>query len=184
VGGIEFTFSAGESGKPSRSITRQSDWTLAWMRAVEAGLVVFPHLSEQYRVWGIFIMGKFAAVHESQHLRVIEFEKACRLLASRRADVALDQLHHFTALETMHLSSMGRLAIEAGSDTSSRGKSQSSNGSGGGKNNSKAKPRPAKSGEPCRLWNTGRCKRKAEECRNLHICAACGKNHPESECAK
>jgi hypothetical protein len=56
VGGIKFTFSGGESGKPSRSITRQSDWTLAWMRAVEAGLVVFPHLSEQYRVWGIFIM--------------------------------------------------------------------------------------------------------------------------------
>ncbi|KAJ7314559.1 hypothetical protein DFH08DRAFT_716450, partial [Mycena albidolilacea] len=165
VGGIEFTFSGRESGKPSRTITRQSDWTLAWMRAVEAGLVVFPHLSEQYRVWGIFIMGKFAAVHESQHLRVIEFEKACRLLASRRADVALNQLHHFTALETMHLSSMGRLAIEASGDTST-------------------KPCPTKSGEPCRLWNTGRCKRKAEECCNLHICAACGKNHPESECAK
>ncbi|KAJ7786734.1 hypothetical protein B0H14DRAFT_3506504 [Mycena olivaceomarginata] len=141
VGGVEFTFSGGESGKPSRSITWQSDWTLAWMRAVEAGLVVFPYLSKQYRVWGIFIMGKFATVHESQHLRFIEFEKTCRLLASRRADVALDQLHHFTALETIHLSSRGCLAIEAGSDTSSRGKSQLSNGSGGGKNNGKALPR-------------------------------------------
>ncbi|KAJ7327847.1 hypothetical protein DFH08DRAFT_1025854 [Mycena albidolilacea] len=129
VGGIEFTFSGGESGKPSRSITRQSDWTLAWMQAIEAGLVVFSHLSEQYRVWGIFIMGKFAAVHESQHLRVIEFEKACRLLAS---------------------SSMGRLTIEAGIDTSSCQKGQSSNGPGGGKTNAKAKARPAKSGEPCR----------------------------------
>ncbi|KAJ7813944.1 hypothetical protein B0H14DRAFT_3477459 [Mycena olivaceomarginata] len=153
------------------------------MRAVEAGLVIFPHLSEQYRVWGIFIMGKFATVHESQHLRVIEFEKACRLLASRRADVSLNQLHHFTALETMHLSSMGCLAIEAGGNTSSREKSQSSNNCGGGKNNGKTKPYPAKSGEPFWLWNTGCCKRKAEECRNLHICAACSKNHHESECA-
>jgi hypothetical protein len=68
VGSIEFTFSGGESGKPSRTITRQSDWTLAWVRAVEAGFIVFPHLSEQYRVWGIFIIGKFTAVHESQHL--------------------------------------------------------------------------------------------------------------------
>ncbi|KAJ6538988.1 hypothetical protein B0H19DRAFT_911726, partial [Mycena capillaripes] len=93
---------------PSRVIVTQADWTLAWMQTVQAGLTVLPHLAAQYREWGVYILGKFAAVHESQHQRVINFEKAGRLLVSRRADVALDQTFHFSALETMHLNSMGR----------------------------------------------------------------------------
>ncbi|KAJ7471113.1 hypothetical protein FB451DRAFT_1135406 [Mycena latifolia] len=167
VGDIDLTFNA--SSKSTRVIASQSDWTVAWMQAVQAGLTVFPHLTEQYRCWGHFILGKFAAVHESQHQRVINFEKAGRLLASRRADVGLDQYFHFSALETMHLNSMGRLAVE------------SSDGAGA---KQKSRTAAAKSSEPCRLWNAGRCKRDSADCRNLHICATCRKNHPESECSK
>ncbi|KAF7374421.1 DNA/RNA polymerase [Mycena sanguinolenta] len=181
LGDFDLTFNASGSSKPSRVVTSQADWTLAWMQTVQASLTVFPHLADQYREWGIYILAKFSAVHESQHLRVISFEKACRLLASRRADVALDQFYHFTALETMHLNSMGRLAVESSGDGS--GKSKNSNGGKGGAK-SKSRSPPAKSGEPCRLWNAGKCKRDSADCRNLHICAGCKKNHPESECPK
>ncbi|KAJ7254012.1 hypothetical protein B0H12DRAFT_1017309 [Mycena haematopus] len=182
VGDFDFTFNAGRTSKPTRSVVSQADWTLAWMQTVQASLSVFPHLAEQYREWAVFILAKFAAVHDTQHHRVISFEKACRLLASRRADVALDQFFHFTALETMHLNSMGRLAIES----SAEGSRKSKNGSGSGKGSAKQKPRspPSKSGEPCQLWNSGKCKRSAGDCRNLHVCAGCGKNHPETECPK
>lgn len=190
VGNIDLTFNGGSS-RSTRLIITQSDWTIAWMQTVQAGLTVFPHLSEQYRYWGLFILGKFAAVHESRHQRVINFEKAGRLLASRRADVGLDQAYHFSALETMHLNSMGRLAMESSSDNSGRPKNQSTNGAGGGRGNntsggSKLKPRAVsdKSNEPCRLWNAGRCKRDSTDCHNLHICASCRKNHPDTECTK
>lgn len=126
VGDIDLTFNSAPS-RSTRVIVTQSDWTIAWMQTVQAGLTVFPHLSEQYRHWGLYILGKFAAVHESSHQRVINFEKAGRLLASRRADVALDELFHFSALETMHLNSMGRLAMESSSSSAGRSKNHSSN---------------------------------------------------------
>ncbi|KAJ7927232.1 hypothetical protein B0H13DRAFT_1456517, partial [Mycena leptocephala] len=175
VGSIDLTFNGG-AAKSSRVIVTQSDWTLAWMQTVQAGLTVFPHLSDQYRAWGLYILGKFAAVHDSQHQRVINFEKSARLLVSRRADVGLDQSFHFSALETMHLNSMGRLAVESNFEGHSQSKTQSTNGSGSGRSSSsKSKPRSTggKSTEPCRLWNSGRCKRDAADCRNLHICASC-----------
>jgi hypothetical protein len=186
VGSIDLTFNSG-AAKSSRIIVTQSDWTLAWMQTVQAGLSVFPHLSDQYRAWGLYILGKFAAVHDSQHQRVINFEKSARLLVSRRADVGLDQSFHFTALETMHLNSMGRLAVESSLDGHSRSKTQTTNGPGSGRGaSSKPKSRSAggKSTEPCRLWNSGRCKQDAADCRNLHICTSCRKSHPESECPK
>ncbi|KAJ7163853.1 hypothetical protein C8R43DRAFT_879502 [Mycena crocata] len=167
VGEVDLTFHG--SSKATRFVSSQSEWTLAWMQTVQAALTVFPHLADQFREWGLYILGKFSAVHDSQHHRVISFEKAGRLLASRRSDVGLDQLFHFTALETMHLNSMGRLAVD---------KSRS--------NGSAQKPRTTsgKSTEPCRLWNEGRCRREPADCRNLHICAGCRKNHPQSECTK
>ncbi|KAJ7222740.1 hypothetical protein B0H12DRAFT_1031236 [Mycena haematopus] len=183
VGNLDVTFNGASANKPTRAVVTQSDWTLAWMQTVEAGLTVFPHLHTQYREWGMHILGKFAAVHDSQHHRVIAFEKAGRLLASRRADVGLDQFHHFTAVETMHLSSMGRLAVESGAEGQGRQKAQSPNGAGGGKGNAKKPLAPkGKSNEPCRLWNAGKCKR--DDCRHLHVCAGCGKKHPETECPK
>ncbi|KAJ7358067.1 hypothetical protein DFH08DRAFT_687474, partial [Mycena albidolilacea] len=159
IGDLDFTFNGLSSSKPTRTVVTQSDWTIAWMQTVEAGLTIFPHLSTQYREWGLFILGKFAAVHDTQHHRIIAFEKARRLLVSHRADVGLDQ-HHFTALETMHLNSMGRLAVDAKKPLAPKGKSN----------------------EPCRLWNAGRC--KCNDCRHLHVCTGCRKNHPESECPK
>ncbi|KAJ7171597.1 hypothetical protein C8R43DRAFT_852097, partial [Mycena crocata] len=171
VGDFDLTFN-GSASKSTRAIVSQSDWTLAWMQTVQAGLTVFPHLADQYRQWGLYILGKFAAVHDSQHQRVINFEKSGRLLASRRADVGLDQHYHFSALETMHLNSMGRLAVESTFDRPGRGS----------KNQPPPRPNGSKSTEPCRLWNTGRCKRDSADCRNLHICAGCGKGHPQSEC--
>ncbi|KAJ7754118.1 hypothetical protein B0H14DRAFT_2405094 [Mycena olivaceomarginata] len=183
IGNLDLTFNGSSSSKPTRTVVTQSDWTIAWMQTVEAGLTVFPHLSTQYREWGLFILGKFAAVHDTQHHRIIAFEKAGRLLVSRRADVGLDQFHHFSALETMHLNSMGRLAVESSSEGNGRPKTQSPNGAGGGRGSAK-KPLPpkGKSNEPCRLWNAGRCKR--DDCRHLHVCTGCRKNHPESECPK
>ncbi|KAJ7095492.1 hypothetical protein C8R43DRAFT_840616, partial [Mycena crocata] len=183
IGEVDLTFHG--TTKSTRLVSTESEWTLAWMQTVQAALTVFPHLADQCREWGLYILGKFSAVHDSQHHRVISFEKAGRLLASRRSDVGLDQLFHFTALETMHLNSMGRLAVESFSGR----KGPATDGTGGGRstksrNGSGPKPRTTsgKSTEPCRLWNDGRCKREAPDCRNLHICAGCRKSHPQSEC--
>ncbi|KAJ6628406.1 hypothetical protein B0H10DRAFT_1659657, partial [Mycena sp. CBHHK59/15] len=177
VGEIDFMFIG--AAKAICVIVTQSDWTVAWMQTVQAGLTIFPHLTEQYRYWGHFILAKFAAVHESQHQHVINFEKAGRLLASRWADVGLDQYAQFSALETMHLNSMGHLAVESVLEGSGRSKNQPPHGSGSGRGSSnngasKSKGRNGgKSTEPCRLWNNGRCKREAADCRNLHICTGC-----------
>ncbi|KAJ6597915.1 hypothetical protein B0H10DRAFT_1826789 [Mycena sp. CBHHK59/15] len=108
VGEIDFTFNG--AAKATRVVVTQSDWTVAWMQTVQAGLTVFPHLTGQYRYWGHFILTNFAAVHESQHQRVINFEKAGR---AGGLTLGLDQYAQFSALETMRLNSMGRLAVES-----------------------------------------------------------------------
>ncbi|KAJ7149323.1 hypothetical protein C8R43DRAFT_1128677 [Mycena crocata] len=93
IGEVHLTFHG--SSKSTRLVSTQSQWTLAWMQTVQAALTIFPHLTEQFHKWGLYILNKFSAVHDSQHHRVISFEKAGCLLASRRSDVGLDQLFHF-----------------------------------------------------------------------------------------
>ncbi|KJA21359.1 hypothetical protein HYPSUDRAFT_140788 [Hypholoma sublateritium FD-334 SS-4] len=169
LGSVEIV--VGGSGAPAKNVESEAAWTTSWdisNHFVEAALYIFPHRDAELRIYGKFVKQLFTSLAPNRHLRVIAYDKACRIRASQRRDILLSDSSQFVDLQLLWL-----------------------NDSGGG--SAREIARTAKSSNPgsksrravCRRFNAGRCPNDAASCAYAHVCNKCnGNGHVESACTK
>lgn len=168
LGAVEIV--VGGSGTPAKNVESESAWTTSWEHFVEAALYIFPHRDTEFKVYGKFIKQLFTSLAPNRHLRVIAYDKACRIRASQRRDVLLSDSSQFVDLQLLWLNDSGGGSARDIARTSTTKPA-----------NSGAKARRA----VCRRFNAGRCPNDAASCAYAHLCNKCnGSSHGESTCTK
>jgi hypothetical protein len=154
----------------SHKVKSAGDWGIAtdlWTRALT---FIMPWREEEVREYRDYISDIFGNHHYSVHERVLDFDRAVRLLVEQQKFLRLDDFSKFDGLKSSHLSAFGMVACM-----------QSPNDSGE-KSGSKRQSRGR--GEPCHKWNRGECEKEARECLYFHVCdrGSCRGNHKRGEC--
>ncbi|KAG2117707.1 hypothetical protein DEU56DRAFT_747986 [Suillus clintonianus] len=158
----------------SHKVKSAGDWGIAtdlWTRALT---FIMPWREEEVREYRDYMSDIFGNHFYSVHERVLDFDRAVRLLVEQQKYLRLDDFQKFDGLKSSHLSAFGMVAMQNARDTGEK----SGKDFGGGKRQSKGR------GEPCHKWNRGECKKEANECLYFHVCdrGSCRGNHKRGEC--
>ncbi|KDQ08111.1 hypothetical protein BOTBODRAFT_94572, partial [Botryobasidium botryosum FD-172 SS1] len=160
------------STKPAKQVTEHGQWINAWTRAAQAILFAFPHRAEELQVYQEHINDLFAALPRSMHSNVISYDRAVRVQAATRRDVALSDTGAFVHLHLLWIQTQGA-ANRSQEQSSGSSRDGSGQVSGGGN----------KRRDPCKRWNDGRCPNDAATCKYSHVCAKCRKGaHVARKC--
>ena len=161
-----------ESSAPVHKIQTLGDWTLAWGKASAAITFVFPHRHSELQAYGDHITELFGVINPINHNRIILYDRSVQVRASCRQDVLLSDLSRFEDLRTMHITSIG-----VGISVSNYEPNPPSANS--------TRRLPAKTSEPCRRFNLGKCPNSTKNCRYQHIHGSCHQlRHVEVKCKK
>ncbi|KAG1797043.1 uncharacterized protein HD556DRAFT_1233985 [Suillus plorans] len=159
----------------SHKVKSAGDWGIAtdiWTRALT---FIMPWREEEVREYREYMSDIFGNHFYTVHERVLDFDRAVRLLVEQQKFLRLDDFTRFDGLKSSHLSAFGMVAMQSSHDSggktikdSARGKSQTRGGRG----------------EPCHKWNRGECEKEARECLYFHVCdrGSCRGNHKRGEC--
>ena len=167
LGDLELHFGA---AKPAKSVSTHGDWVIAWRIVLRATKFIFPHRERELEEYTEYISSYFASIHPSSHWKVFNLDKAIRKRVGSVNDVSLNEFSKFRYLETRYLHGHG--AGESGEPS----KQKASEKSGAGTNWRQA--------DPCRLWNEGKCDKKASSCKYRHICELCRGSHIKGDCLR
>ncbi|KIK32614.1 hypothetical protein CY34DRAFT_27185 [Suillus luteus UH-Slu-Lm8-n1] len=129
----------------------------------------------EVREYRDYMSNIFGNHHYSVHERVLDFDRAVRLLIEQQKFLWLDDFSKFDGLKSSHLSAFGMVAhMQSPHDSGDK----SGRDSGSGKRQSRGR------GEPCHKWNQGECEKEARECLYFHIYdrGSCRGNHKRGEC--
>ncbi|TDL18425.1 hypothetical protein BD410DRAFT_728580 [Rickenella mellea] len=167
VGELEIKFG---DPAPTKKVTTQGQWTIAWGKTVRAVLFVFRHREEELERYGEHILQLFGAVDVSQHQRVLSYDQAARNRVAHRRDILLSDFAAFADLQIQYLTAAGSAATA--STSSSTSKSVTRN------------PTDRRL-EACRRYNLGKCPKTAATCTYLHVCSVCDdETHVADKCQK
>lgn len=157
VGEVEFKFGPPVAGK---KVSTSGDWQIVFAKYTKALTFVFPHRVDELQKYAEHIIRLFGALPETDHYKVIDYDKAIRYRVSQSRQYELTDFSEFQDI-FMHW-------IQAPpSKTRESGKKDN-------------KPRKR---EPCRHYNEGRCPNTAQSCGYQHICSKCNKNdHTRPNC--
>lgn len=161
---VELRFGAAE---PTKTVGTLSDWVLAWDRAGEAIVMVFPHRKREIKAYTRYILGIFGGTNPISHYRVINFDKRVRREVARRRDLSLDSFKAFSEWNIQYLTDIGIGANDEKPTPRDRA-------TGGGGSTKK---------EPCIKYNEERCTRSGSNCRYAHVCSICKRpGHASIKC--
>jgi hypothetical protein len=150
------------TSKPARTVDSHGKWVIAWEKAADAITYVFPHRCKELRNYSSYIKRLFAALPESYHSRVINFDKAVRIRCAQRRDLLLTSPEAISDLYILWIQS------PVNPTPSDRTK------------NFEPKRR-----DPCRRWNEGRCPNTNISCSYRHICIKCkSPGHTSADCTR
>src|SRR5882762_9531489 len=167
LGELELHFGA---TKPAKSVETHGDWIIAWRIAFCATRFIFPHREKELKDYTEYISSYFASVHPSAHWKVFELDKAIRKRVGSVNDVSLNEFSKFRYLKTRYLHGHG--TGESGAKPKQKASEKSGAGTGW------------RQADPCRLWNDGRCEKKASSCKYRHICEICRGPHCKADCPR
>jgi hypothetical protein len=167
LGELELHFGA---AKPAKSVNTHGDWIIAWRIAFRATKFIFPHRENELDEYTEYISSYFASVQPSAHWKVFNLDKAIRKRVGSVNNISLNEFSKFRYLETRYLHGHG--AGESGEPS----KQKASERSGAGTN--------WRQTDPCRLWNDGKCDKKASSCKYRHICELCRGPHVKGDCIR
>src|SRR6202040_2247688 len=102
-----------------------------------------------------YVSSYFASVHPSAHWKVFNLDKAIRKRVGSVNNGSLNEFSKFWNLKTRYLNGHG--AGKSGEPSMQK----ASERSGAGTNWSQM--------DPCRLWNEGKCNKKASTCKYRHV---------------
>jgi hypothetical protein len=165
VGGIQFKFGATTAVK---KVKTAGDWFIAWGIYTKALVFVFPHRKSELDDYGAYVLKLFAATSLSDHVTIIQFDKAIRARHGDSRDLLLTDYAQYQDLSLYWLNPIGT------GHQSLRTCSKPS----------KATRSDFRSDEACRRWNSGDCRQKASECKYRHVCGLCGGKHKRTDCAE
>ena len=167
LGEFELHFGA---DKPAKSVETHGDWVIAWRIAYRATKFIFPHREKELEEYTEYISSYFASLHPTAHWKIFELDKAIRKRVGSVNDVSLNEFSKFRYLETRYLHGHGT------GDSSTNPKQNTTEKSGAGNN--------WRQTDPCRLWNDGKCEKKASSCKYRHICENCRGPHCKADCPR
>ena len=167
LGDLELHFGA---DKPAKSVETHGDWVIAWRITVRAIKFIFPHREKELEEYTEYISSYFASLHSGAHWKIFELDKAIRKRAGSVNDVSLNEFSKFRYLETRYLHGHGT------GESGTKPKQKASEKSGTASN--------WRQTDPCRLWNDGKCEKKASSCKYRHICENCRGPHCKADCPR
>ncbi|VDC02998.1 unnamed protein product [Peniophora sp. CBMAI 1063] len=153
-----------QSSKPSRRVTTQSDWILAFELYREAVVHAYPHRRGELSTYQRYVSRLFAATPGYPE-RVISFDRAVRTRSGRDSSLLLSNNSSFDDLLTLHVT-----GPSAGGSSSRNAPKPQARGSGSGSGSS-----GGRNPEPCIRHNEGRCN-NGSNCRYAHVCSDCRSN--------
>ncbi|KAG0702483.1 hypothetical protein DFH29DRAFT_804891, partial [Suillus ampliporus] len=156
------------------------DWSIATKLWIEALIFIMPWRERELREFHKFMSDIFSTIHYSAHERVLDFDRAIRLLVEQQKFLRYNSFGRFEGLHASHLSSFGMVAINQLSKTGSGASKQAGRSQGG----SKWPSGSSRFGEPCHKWNRGQCEKEVKECLYYHVCdrGNCKGAHKRVEC--
>ncbi|KAG1901502.1 uncharacterized protein F5891DRAFT_950391 [Suillus fuscotomentosus] len=159
----------------SHKVKSAGDWGIAtdiWTRALT---FIMPWREEEVREYREYMSDIFGNHFYTVHERVLDFDRAVRLLVEQQKFLRLDDFTRFDGLKSSHLSAFGMVAMQSSHDSGTKTVRDSAGG--------KSQTRGGR-GEPCHKWNRGECEKEARECLYFHVCdrGSCRGNHKRGEC--
>ena len=148
IGDLELHFGA---DKPAKSVETHGDWVIAWRIAYWATKFIFPHHEKELEEYTKYISSYFASLYPSAHWKVFELDKAIRKQVRSINDVSLNEFSKFQYFKTRYLHGHGT------GKTSTKPKQKTTEKSRAGTS--------WRQTDPCRLWNDGKCEKKASSCK-------------------
>ena len=107
ISDFNISFSDGSNNsKPTKTIRMNGDWGTACMHTKWAILFAYPHCSNKLDEYEEYIIGQFARVEMSQHLRVLNLNRAIHLCESQSNHLPFMSFSSFSDLVTNHLISV------------------------------------------------------------------------------
>lgn len=148
----------------SHKVKTAGDWGIATDLWTQALVFLMPWREEEVRSYRNYISGIFTNHHYSHHERVLDFDRAVRLLVEQQKFVRLNDYSRFEGLKSSHLSAFGMVAYSQAPRTMGLSGEKSSREVMGGGKHGRGR------GEPCHKWNRGECDKEAKECLYFHVC--------------
>jgi hypothetical protein len=169
VGDIKISYG---TTAPSKTVSSNGEWSIAWQRASEATAFAFPNRKSELLAYTHFITSMFGSTNPLFHTRIIALDCAIRRRVGSTRNVELSNHTAFADLQIAHMAPIG-IAFDISPLDSGSGKSSHSRGIS------------TRILEPCHRWNDGSCTQSQDGCRRLHICSVCKQGgHKASECKR
>ncbi|SJL05397.1 uncharacterized protein ARMOST_08764 [Armillaria ostoyae] len=153
-----------DSMKSSNKITEHGHWVIAWQAYTEAVLFAFPSRGRELNAYMRHVNKLFSVCHSSLHYRVINYDRAARIIIGSRCDVLFSDFHEFMHEKTAYIDSVGIAVVQGTTEMSKKVTAKSKLVS--------QNPSPTVSDEVCRNYNWGEC-HFGNKCRRIHACVIC-----------
>ncbi|SJL10798.1 uncharacterized protein ARMOST_14192 [Armillaria ostoyae] len=106
--------------KASTKVTQHGHWVIAWQAYTEAVLFAFPSRRHELNAYLRHINKLFGVCHDSLHYRVINYDRAARIIIGSRRDVLFSDFHEFVHEKTAYIDSVGMAVIQDSVETSKK----------------------------------------------------------------
>ncbi|KAF5337701.1 hypothetical protein D9758_017339 [Tetrapyrgos nigripes] len=148
---------------PSKRVRTHGDWTIAFGMYEDIIKFTLPWREGEIRAYRRHINNLFKSHPDSsQHINVINYDKAIRQRVASRRDLLLTDTHAFQGLYLNWI---------VNAPSALHNQSQFPNNSSSSSNPNQR--RRFNISDICRNWNARKCSFPAKQCRNAHICSKC-----------
>ncbi|KAK0229573.1 hypothetical protein EDD85DRAFT_973357 [Armillaria nabsnona] len=162
--------------KASTKITQHGHWVIAWQAYTEAVLFAFPSRRHELNAYLHHINKLFGVCHDSLHYRVINYDRAARIIIGSRRDVLFSDFHEFVHEKTAYIDSVGMAVNQDSVETSKKSVARL--------RTALQTQGTATADDICRNYNWGEC-HFGTKCRRTHACVICrDPNHVITRCPR
>lgn len=166
IGDVELASVDGDI-RPASKISNHGEWVISFGKYADACTYVYPCRKNELRKYAAHIGQQFAAIRPELHYRILQYDRAARMLAGNSNAIRLDHFQLFSALYIQYISSAGAGSREPGAS--------------GGKRQGRKKK--VQDGASCIRWNKGAdC--DDESCKFFHYCSVCKGDHRKVACSQ